>query len=94
MACVYLLHIEPPLAHASHYVGFTVDDEPHARVAQHLAGQGTPLVRAALVAGSVVTLEGWWPTCAGGRHLERTIKMQKNTARLCPRCGGGDGARR
>jgi hypothetical protein len=42
----YLLQFQPAYRHARHYIGWTRDDVD-ARIAQHLAGRGSPLVQAA-----------------------------------------------
>jgi hypothetical protein len=42
----YLLHFDRPLAHARHYVGIAQGGNPHRRLAEHLAGHGSPPVRA------------------------------------------------
>jgi hypothetical protein len=81
---LYLLHFEPRLHHAGHYLGFAVDVE--RRVGEHLAAgaKASPLVRAAIAAGSVVELVRTWP--AGDRTLERRLKREKHGPRLCPVC--------
>ena len=79
---VYVLHFDPPYRHAGHYIGWAQDAD--ARIAQHLAGAGSPLVRAAVLAGSHVRVAA---TFAGSRHLERRLKRWHNTrARVCPIC--------
>ncbi|MCC6170046.1 MAG: endonuclease [Caldilineaceae bacterium] len=79
---LYLLHFEPPLRHARHYLGYTADSR--RRLQQHLSGHGSPLVRAALAAGCTVTLVRTWPN--GTRTLERKLKNRKHGPRLCPIC--------
>lgn len=78
---LYLLHLDPPLAHARHYLGFA-EDVP-ARIERHLAGTGSPLIRAALANGSTITLAAVFE---GDRTFERVLKRRKNTPRLCPIC--------
>jgi hypothetical protein len=87
-ARVYLLHFDRPLAHARHYVGVDLDGDPHRRLAEHLAGQGSPLVRAVVAAGIGVDLVLSAP---GDRKLERRWHNRHGT-RICPRCKG-QGAR-
>jgi len=53
---VYLLHFERPLAHARLYVGVALDGDVQRRLAEHLAGRGSPLVRAVVAAGIGVDL--------------------------------------
>jgi predicted GIY-YIG superfamily endonuclease len=81
---LYLLHFDPPYLHAGHYLGFAEDVD--RRVSEHLAanGKASPLVRAALAAGSAVSLARTWP--GGDRKLERRLKNQHNTPRLCLVC--------
>jgi predicted GIY-YIG superfamily endonuclease len=79
---VYVLHFDPPYRHAGHYIGWAQDAD--ARISQHLAGTGSPLVRAAVLAGSHVELAA---TFAGSRSLERRLKRWHNTTtRVCPIC--------
>ncbi len=68
---VYLIHFSKPVHHAGHYIGYTPDDEPNRRVAEHTAGTGSPLVAAALRAGASLAI--WkWP--GAGRDFERWLK--------------------
>ena len=53
---VYVLCIRPAYFHARHYVGWTIDSDPARRVAEHLAGQGSPLIRAAVAVGRAIDL--------------------------------------
>jgi hypothetical protein len=89
---VYLLHFEPaysaPIGDtgrvkiAGHYVGscaVPVDE----RVAEHVAGRGSPLVRAAVAAGCEVLLAATWP---GDRKAERHYKRGHRHNRRCPIC--------
>lgn len=82
---LYLLHIEPPYKQAKHYLGFTPDEDPARRVAEHLSGgcKASPLIKAALKAGHTVTHVR---TMEGSRTDERRIKNKRNTPRLCPCC--------
>ncbi len=43
---VYLLHFAQRYHHARHYVGVALDGDVQRRLAEHLAGHGSPLVRA------------------------------------------------
>jgi len=85
---VYLLHLEPGLPItgnrvARHYIGWAESDVD-GRIAQHLAGRGSPLVAAAFAAGGTVTLERTW---AGvDRYFERRLKNRHEAPRLCRRC--------
>lgn len=90
---VYLLHFQPVYAvptaagwtkTAGHYLGSTRGD-PYDRLHAHVRGQGSPLVRAAVLAGCTVYIVRTWP---GGRDLERRLKRQRHHARFCPECAG------
>jgi hypothetical protein len=87
---VYLLHIEPAYRHARHYVGWTEEHTVTHRVNQHLSGgcKATPLVIAALMAGSRVTLARAWEGAAFDRAFERKLKERggASRARRCPLC--------
>lgn len=83
---IYILHIDPPLAHARHYVGWTKDADVARRVGEHLGQTGrrpSKLVGAALRAGRTVTLAG---TLEGDRDFERQLKARKGAAKFCPLC--------
>jgi hypothetical protein len=83
---VYLVHLEQPLAHARHYVGWSASAwNLRLRLAHHRAGSGSRFLAAVTKAGirfqPVRVVEG---TRADERHL----KNGKNVARLCPVCRG------
>lgn len=82
---VYLLHLEPGYRHARHYLGWTAL-RVSQRVAQHLAAgsRSSPLIKAALAAGSSVEISRTWP--GGDRTLERRLKRQGGLSRHCPTC--------
>lgn len=85
MGTCYLLHIEPPYKRAKHYLGWTkADDSPTRRFDTHLAGRGSPLIKAAIAAGSTVTISRTWAKAS--RTDERALKNQKNAPRFCPIC--------
>lgn len=91
---IYVLHFEPaysaPIAGTDrqkvvqHYLGST-GHEVERRLAEHLAGQGSPLVRAAVAAGCSVTVGNTWP---GGRTAEREAKRRHRHKVYCRLCGG------
>lgn len=91
---IYLLHFEPPyrapigetgrVKVAGHYLGSTGGDVTK-RLGEHLAGHGSPLIRAAVRAGSEIHLAATWP---GGRDEERKAKRAHHHARRCPFCTG------
>ena len=78
---VYLLHFTAPYKHARHYVGYT--DDLAARLRDHFAGRGARLLEVIVSAGIGAQLARTW---SGTRTMERYIKNQKNTPRLCPVC--------
>lgn len=89
---IYVLHFDPPYSAriggtdrfktAGHYLGSCAGD-PLERLAEHVAGTGSPLVRAAVRAGSRIVLAATMP---GGRTEERRLKRRHHHARLCPIC--------
>lgn len=81
---VYLIHIEPRLHGAGHYVGSCVAAMLPARMRRHTRGQGARLLRAALAAGCRLDLVRVWRS--ESRELERSIKDKRRNAALCPRC--------
>lgn len=82
---IYVLHFSPRYKHAGHYVGWTRN--PIARFARHLAGRGSPLVRAALAAGCQIEVAALWE---GTRDDERRLKNRGSACRYCPTCRGGE----
>jgi predicted GIY-YIG superfamily endonuclease len=80
---VYLLHIDPPLKHARHYIGFT-NRTVEERLDDHTSSKGSPLIAAAIKNGSSVTVGRIWN--GEGRELERRLKKQKNSRRHCTLC--------
>lgn len=78
---IYVLHFEKSYHHARHYIGWTTDVD--ARVAEHLSGQGSPLVKAVVDAGIEVTLATTMP---GTRTMERHLKNRGNAYGVCPIC--------
>lgn len=90
---IYILHIDPPLAHARHYVGWTKDADVARRVREHLEQTGrrpSKLVAAALRAGRTVTLVG---TLEGDRDFERRLKARNGASKYCPVCRPAHNAR-
>lgn len=78
---IYLLHFLSPYKHAQHYLGWTTDlDE---RLRQHFTGTGARLLQVVTAAGISCEVTRTW---TGTRTLERQLKNQKNSRRLCPLC--------
>lgn len=80
---IYLLHLDPAYKHARHYLGWTAGDVED-RVFTHVAGRGSPLVRAAVQAGSLVVVARTWDD--SDRFEERRMKKTKNVPNYCPIC--------
>jgi len=78
----YLLHLDPPLAHARHYAGIALDGNVLRRVREHITGHGSPLIAAAVAAGCQVRVVLDVP---GDRGLERRWHNAPGT-RVCPEC--------
>lgn len=85
---VYLLHLDRPLAHARHYVGFAQNVE--ARVAHHRAGTGARFTQVLCELGIGFEVARVWPE--GDKSFERRLKRQKHSARFCPHCSGASAA--
>jgi predicted GIY-YIG superfamily endonuclease len=81
---VYLLHFSEPLHHARHYLGFSNDLEKRLRL--HKAGWNNDarLLQVLRARDISFQLARIWPD--GDRALERRLKRQHNSPRLCPIC--------
>lgn len=89
---VYLLHFDPPyrapiagtdrVKVAGHYLGSTAGTVD-ARLAEHVRGRGSPLVRAAILAGCEVKVVAIAP---GSKVDERRLKRRHRNAAYCPEC--------
>jgi hypothetical protein len=85
---VYLIHFDKPLGNlanprgqARHYLGYTEDLD--ARLEAHRQGNGSAIMAAVADAGIPWRLVRTWE---GDRSLERQLKDQHNSPRLCPIC--------
>jgi|SRR5579885_862167 len=81
---VYLIHFDQPYYHARHYLG-TTNDLAH-RLEQHRRGRrfgGARLMEVVTLQGITWRVARLW---SGGRDVERQLKAQKNSCRLCPIC--------
>jgi len=87
MPHVYLLHFDKPLHHAQHYCGWT-SNGVEQRLATHLAGNGSKLVKAVVANGSEVAVarvwdhDGWQTA----RQRERRMKNTHHLPSYCPVC--------
>jgi len=82
MSTVYLLHLDTPLRHAKHYVGFANDDLA-ARLERHACGQGARMLAVCRERGITWRLVRTW---TGNRRFERQLKNRKEAPKLCPVC--------
>jgi len=80
-AMVYLLHFQANYKHARHYLGYCKDLT--ARLAKHASGNGARLTAVVQAAGIGWIVARTWE---GDRTLERRLKRQHNSWRLCPVC--------
>jgi hypothetical protein len=78
---VYLIHLDKPLKHARHYLGFS-EDLPK-RVQKHRNGQGAAFMKAVEKEGISSHVSRIWD---GDRTFERMLKDQHNASHLCPTC--------
>ena len=79
---VYLIHLDEPVGHARHYIGFSLD---HAvRLEEHRASRGGRLLKAANARGiSYDVVRVWTPA---DRRFERRAKNYASARTLCPVC--------
>lgn len=81
---IYIIHLDTPIAHAKHYVGFCNDErEVQARIKEHQQGHGARLLQVALERNITFQLVATLP---GNRTDERTFKNRKKTPYYCPIC--------
>jgi len=83
---VYLIHINPSIHHAKHYIGYCPDTPTGLdnRLTLHENGRGARLSRVAHELGRGWILTRVWK--GKGRKFERKLKDLKNAPRLCPLC--------
>ena len=83
---VYILHLNTPLAHARHYVGWSKNEQTlSARLDHHATGHGARFTKVCVERGITWQLAATLP---GDRNDERALKNKKHTARYCPICKG------
>lgn len=83
---VYLLHIDPPLRHSKHYVGYCRSTkELFERLGRHRNGTGGVLPREAVKKGSKLSLSIVWPEAS--KEFEKYVKQHGGATRYCPMCG-------
>ena len=82
---VYLLHLEPPLRHSQHYIGYARDERQlKERVRRHQNGTGGVLPKYAILNGSRVELAHVWPETP--KEFEKYLKTYGGATRYCPIC--------
>lgn len=82
---VYVLHFDPPYKHARHYIGFVKDKHRiRERICEHLSGQGSPLIKAALAAQHQISLAHFWRSAP--RTFETRLKRRADTPAWCRSC--------
>lgn len=80
---IYLIHLDRPLGHAKHYLGYTEAETVTARFQRHKSGYGARLLAAANELGIDYSVVRVWE---GSKKLERRLKRRKNSPDLCPVC--------
>lgn len=85
---IYLLHFEPPVSHARHYLGSTPDHGLSRRMQEHASGRGAKLTSVAAARGVQMTLARIWH--APDRTLERRMKAAGHLKAHCPVCQRGE----
>ena len=81
---IYLLHIDPPVGRAAHYLGCTGENTLQLRLHRHATGQGAALIREAIKRGSKLYLARTFPGVSF--DIERQIKSNGHFKKLCPIC--------
>lgn len=86
---IYILKFDRPIGNpdkkygtASYYIGYCADTRIAERFAEHKAGRGAALTRAAVQQGIGFQIVVTMP---GDRAKERQLKRQKNTRRIVER---------
>jgi predicted GIY-YIG superfamily endonuclease len=82
MRGVYLLHLNTPMHHARHYLGYAADID--RRIQAHGTPTGARMLQVARERGITWQLARTWKHAT--RTDERHLKNQKNAPRLCPLC--------
>lgn len=82
----YLLHFDPPVGRARHYLGSTFETHLGRRLRSHATGKGARLTAAAVNAGSTIALASVWNIST--RENEMLAKRAGHLKRRCPICDG------
>jgi hypothetical protein len=83
---VYVIHFEPPLVTARHYVGITTADRLYKRFAEHACGRGSRLTAVAAAEGCTFHLA----QRIEAQHPFDETRWQEHYAKghKCPICSG------
>lgn len=79
---VYLVHLDSPLGHNRHYMGFSTNVEQ--RIKRHQQGRGSKLLRAAKNHGIGFRVVRVWENVTPA--FERKLKNRKESPTFCPIC--------
>lgn len=85
---IYILHLDTPLHHARHYVGYSANKRTlNARIEHHRKGTAhcrfTEVLREKGIGFTLARV------MEGDRTMERKIKRTKSVRDYCPICSGG-----
>jgi len=79
---VYLIHLETPIAHSRHYIGWSRYFKQ--RIRHHRNGTGARFLAEAVRRGINFDVARVWKNADG--NFERKLKNRKNARLLCPAC--------
>lgn len=88
MATVYLIHLDRPIRHSRHYLGYCANETLEQRLHRHKTNNGAVLLREANNRGITYNVIRTWNSLdwKSARTLERKLKSWHNSPRLCPIC--------
>lgn len=88
MATVYLIHLDRPIKHSRHYIGYTALESAELRLKRHKQGDGAEFLAYANELGIEYDIARRWefPDWKSARAFERKLKHYKNAPRYCPIC--------
>ncbi len=79
---VYLIHLDEPIAHASHYIGWSRFFKQ--RILHHRRGTGAKFLAEAVRRGIAFDVVRTWKNSDG--NFERKLKNRKKARMFCPVC--------
>lgn len=79
---VYLIHLQNPISHAQHYIGWSRAFKK--RIEHHKNGTGAKFLAEAVRRAIPFNVVRKWTNADG--HFERKLKNRKNARLLCPLC--------